>query len=113
MRGGTTIVALILCCTAAGGEGEAPQRWLWAWERPEDLRFVAGSGDGVALLLATVELRGDGASTRWRRNPAQIAPGTPLVAVVRLEQRGVAPRALSAIQERHVVEALATAARPA
>ncbi len=58
---------------------------LWAWERTEDLRFLKPGEAGVAFLARTVEVDRKGQKVRSRRNPLHVPPGTPLVAVVRLE----------------------------
>jgi hypothetical protein len=65
-----------------------PRVMLWAWERPEDLRFLAGRGDtGVAFLAATVTLADGAAETALRRQPLRVHPDTRLTAVVRVESR--------------------------
>ena len=58
---------------------------LWAWERPEDLRFIDTDRVGVAFLAATAILRGDTVVPRPRMQPLQVPPGTTLKAVVRVE----------------------------
>lgn len=62
---------------------------LWAWESPQDLRFL-NHGEGVAFLAG--ELQVDGDSTRWtpRRNVLRVNPRTPLMAVLRIESRQAA-----------------------
>ncbi len=68
---------------------------LWAWERPEDLRFVKPGVAGIAFLARTVWLDGESVSGRPRLQPLRFTPGTPLLAVVRLESagHGLPPRA--------------------
>jgi hypothetical protein len=58
---------------------------LWAWERTEDLRFLRPGEAGVAFLARTIELDRTGLKVRSRRNALHVSPGTPLVAVVRVE----------------------------
>ena len=74
---------------------EAPETrvWLWAWERPENLRFLEGRRDvGVAFLARTIVVAGDRVTVRPRRNPLFVHPRTPLTAVIRVESsRGIAP----------------------
>ncbi|MEO7178319.1 MAG: hypothetical protein ABIW83_05705 [Allosphingosinicella sp.] len=55
---------------------------LWAWERPEDLRF-AGASAQIAVQTGFVELAGNGLQARGRRFPlkAAAAPSTALVHV--------------------------------
>jgi hypothetical protein len=70
-----------------------PNQMLWAWERPEDIRFIDPRNTGVAFLAATIYLlpsratqAGDeGVLLRPRMQPLRVSPGTPLVAVVRIE----------------------------
>jgi len=59
---------------------------LWAWESPQDLRFL-NHGEGVAFLAGEFWVEGE--DTRWipRRNPLLVNPGTPLMAVLRIESR--------------------------
>ncbi|MFL6276968.1 MAG: DUF3142 domain-containing protein [Blastocatellia bacterium] len=64
---------------------DLPHVILWAWERPEDLRFINPQETGVAYLAATIRLRGDRTIIRPRLQPLRLAPGTRRVAVVRLE----------------------------
>lgn len=91
--------------------GDFPQIVLWAWERPEDLRFLAGRDAGVAFLAATVRLSGDAAQVVRRRQPLLVDPMTPLMAVVRVEtSRSVRPT-LSTAQRDAVVAASLSAAR--
>jgi hypothetical protein len=46
-----------------------PSVLLWAWERPEDLRFAPQLGVGVAALDRTVTLRGAAIRVEPRRQP--------------------------------------------
>lgn len=59
---------------------------LWAWERPEDLRFVDGRSEvEVAFLAATISL--DRRPRAYRRaQPLRVGPNTRLIAVVRIER---------------------------
>ncbi len=62
-----------------------PSLVLWAWERPEDLRFLDPRQTGVAFLAGTMWLGPEGMSYRRRMQPLQLARETRLVAVVRIE----------------------------
>lgn len=62
-----------------------PSLVLWAWERPEDLRFLDPRKAGVAFLAGTVRLGPKAMSYRPRMQPLQVARETKLVAVVRIE----------------------------
>jgi hypothetical protein len=75
---------------------ELPNLFFWAWERPEDLRFLDSKNAGVAFLAKTIYVRdpnedarnaGGSLFVRPRLQPLRVAPGTPLVAVVRIETR--------------------------
>ena len=75
---------------------ELPNLFLWAWERPEDLRFLESKNAGVAFLAKTIYVRapdedahnaGGSLLVRPRLQPLRVAPGTPLLAVVRIETR--------------------------
>jgi hypothetical protein len=79
---------------------------FWAWERPEDLRFLTPDQAGVAFLAKTIYLQppstnptGSSPSflVRPRLQPLRIAVGTPLIAVIRLEPPALAR--VSSLQE--------------
>ena len=63
----------------------APSVFLWAWERPEDLRFLDPSEAGVAFLAGTIVLGGDEVIVKPRFQPLRTAPGASLIPVVRIE----------------------------
>jgi hypothetical protein len=65
---------------------------LWAWERPEDLRFLSNP-IAVAFLDRTLVVRvaadrGVAVESLKRRQPLRVSSSTPLTAVVRMEGRG-------------------------
>jgi hypothetical protein len=62
-----------------------PPLMLWAWERPEDLRFLGSNHVGVAYLAATILLGPNGATFRPRLQPLRVSPDTKLMAVIRIE----------------------------
>lgn len=64
---------------------EMPKKIVWAWERPEDLRFLDAQSFGVAFLAQTLTLQADDVSFRPRRQPLALAPGTYVIAVTRIE----------------------------
>lgn len=64
---------------------EMPDKILWAWERPEDLRFLDADKFGVAFLAQTLRLKNDEVIFQPRRQSLQIAPNTYLIAVTRIE----------------------------
>lgn len=58
---------------------------LWAWERPEDLRFIDPATTGVAFLAQTLTLENDEVRFAPRRQPLEVPDGTYLIAVTRIE----------------------------
>jgi len=81
---------------------------LWAWERPEDLRFIVPSDTGVAFLAATIFLQDDQCTYTPRRQPLRIPPDTRVMAVVRIESHGkvdvaqIVDEALIAIADKRI-----------
>jgi hypothetical protein len=98
-----TLLLLGSSLFGASSLSEFPRIVLWAWERPEDLRFLAGQNVGVAFLAATVRLSGGATQILRRRQPLLVDPATPLMAVVRVETTRGAKAALSAEQLDAVV----------
>lgn len=85
----------------SGRLGKLPPVTFWAWERPEDLRFLLSNQAGVAFLVKTIYLQSHSPDSsesspsfvvRPRLQPLRISPGTPLTAVVRLESSHGLPR---------------------
>lgn len=74
-----------------------PNLFFWAWERPEDLRFLESRDVGVAFLAKTIYVpvqgenlpqdAGSSIFVRPRLQPLRVASKTPLIAVVRIETR--------------------------
>jgi hypothetical protein len=65
-----------------------PRLMLWAWESPQDLRFVKSGGAGIAFLARTVWLDEKHVRSRPRLQPLRFSPGAALMAVVRFEPAG-------------------------
>ena len=91
-RGSLAILCgLALCATAAhGGVRESrmaslPDTILWAWEHPEDLRFLDPRHVGVAYLALTLRLDQATIERQPRQQPLRLPPGTKRLAVVRIE----------------------------
>jgi hypothetical protein len=103
--------SLSLSSDSSSALARFPRVVLWAWERPEDLRFLAGREAGVAFLASTVRLSGDAAQVLPRRQPLRVDSSTPLMAVVRVESRRTERPVLSPRQSEAVVEAALAAAR--
>jgi hypothetical protein len=84
--------------------GSLPPVMLWAWERPEDLSFVDPQTTGVAYLAKTITLHDDKVVVRPRLQPLQLAQGTRLVAVVRIESDRREVPSLSASQVKQAAK---------
>jgi hypothetical protein len=81
-----------------------PRTVVWAWERPEKLDFIDPREVGVAFLARTIYIRGGVVSVRPRLQPLVVAPGTAIMAVVRIESQGT-PSASRAEVEHAILEA--------
>jgi hypothetical protein len=85
-----------------------PNVTFWAWERPEDLRFLLPDQAGVAFLAKIISLETSPTNSsadsspafavRPRLQPLRITPGTQLIAVVRVEIPS-APHTSSSFQQ--------------
>lgn len=64
---------------------QMPDKIVWAWERPEDLRSLDPQHFGVACLAQTIYLQSDQVEVRKRRVQLETAPGTYMIAVTRIE----------------------------
>lgn len=64
---------------------EMPPVILWAWERPEDLRFLDTKKFGVAFLAQTLVLQNDEVNFRPRRQPLELPENIYVIAVTRIE----------------------------
>lgn len=84
---------------------ETPLKILWAWERPEDLRFLDTNKYGAAFLAQTLILENDDVIFRPRRQPLEVLPNTYLIAVTRIEtsKRSSSRPALSDSQNEKTV----------
>lgn len=88
-----------------------PARLLWAWERPEDLRWLPADV-GVAYVASTVLLRGGDALVHPRSAPLLLAAGVATVPVLHVDASWRMPPALSERQLGRIVqEALRLAQR--
>lgn len=92
------ILTILAACTTKNQvnptlSNTMPTKILWAWERPEDLRFVDTKQYGVAFLAQTLTLETDNVLPKPRRQPLETAPGTYIIAVTRIEtKKGSAER---------------------
>jgi hypothetical protein len=76
-----------------------PRLVLWAWESPQDLRFIKPGSAVLAFLDRTVWLDGRSAHAVPRLQPLRYTPGTDLIAVVRFEATGGLPQPRLAVDE--------------
>lgn len=74
-----------------------PKIILWAWERPEELRFIDPREVGVAFLARTIFLKGETIIVRPRLQPLSVPDQTALMAVVRIESDRFDPRVPEAL----------------
>ena len=81
---------MLIGLTAATRMDPLPAPVLWAWERPEDLRF-AGPEVTIAVLAGTVWLSARGVSVRPRLQPAVVLASQRVVGVVHVEIDRVSP----------------------
>jgi hypothetical protein len=89
-----------ICCFGCRQKREAktvnrdkmPPKILWAWERPEDLRFLDPEEFGVAFLAQTLTLKGPDVVRVQRRQPLEVNPEVYLIAVTRIETAKTAER---------------------
>ncbi|WP_296596957.1 hypothetical protein [Phenylobacterium sp.] len=76
------LLALGLACAA--GRAAAQPLTLWAWERPEDLRFAPADAD-IAVQTGFIELSGERLIVRGRRHPLAAPADRVTTAVVHVQ----------------------------
>jgi hypothetical protein len=101
---GLATIALLLPRDTPRRGAARPLVWLWAWERYDDLRFLDPGKAGVAYLATTVRVDSAGVTWSGRAQSLQLAPGTPLLPVVRIESS-------IPIEDRDLAHRLADVAR--
>jgi hypothetical protein len=89
-----------------------PRELLWAWERPEDLRWLPAH-IGVAYVAATILLRGEETLVHPRATPLRLTAGTPVVPVLHVDMSWRSPPALNAAQSARIATELLRVARRA
>ena len=87
-----------------------PAAMLWAWERPEDLRWLPPNV-GVAYVASTILLRGEDALVHPRAWPLLLARGTATVPVLHVDASWRTPPALSERQTARITQELLRLAR--
>ena len=87
-----------------------PKQILWAWQRPEDLRFLT-TNTGVAYIATNITLENNLASIQPRTYPLFVNINTPTVPVVHVDASWRSPPTLNANQQQFIVNALLDAAK--
>ncbi|WP_426745520.1 hypothetical protein VZQ01_31925 [Myxococcus faecalis] len=106
------LLGLAVSCPLQPAPPLAPRVVLWAWERPEDLSFLANPSVEVSVLLATLELRASRWRTHSRQQPIRLPAGKRPRGTIRLEMRDGASLAhYSPAQLRGVAQRLVDLAR--
>lgn len=84
-----------------------PPKIVWAWERPEDLRFLDPQKFGVAFLAQTLTLQTDEVVFRPRRQPLDLPENVYLIAVTRIEtQKEASKRPTFSAEQRRKLAGL-------
>ena len=92
LAGALLLIAASLDDASVRWRDGMPSIVLWAWERPEDLRFIDPDHVGVAWLDRTVSLTGAAIDVRLRRQPLRVPAKARVAAVVRIEADTAAGR---------------------
>lgn len=111
---GLLVLLACLSCGPARAEG-LPRSWvLWAWDRPEDLRFLKGRRDvAVAYFAADIELHEQHIVARRRGAHLRLAQDTPRFPLVHVRNaRGRRPKG-GPDQVAQLAEAIVSARRDA
>lgn len=85
---------------------QLPRVILWAWERPEDLRFINTREVGIAVLAQSIRLVGSETQIRLRQQPMTSAKDATVIAVTRLEADRDNRPALSDEQRDKIIAAI-------
>jgi|HubBroStandDraft_6_1064221.scaffolds.fasta_scaffold142234_2 hypothetical protein len=81
-----------------------PATVLWAWEVPEDFRFLENSDIGVAFLATSLLLREDKVLVRRRMQPMRMPAGINVLPVIRIQTDVTRRPLLSDAQRRRTAE---------
>jgi hypothetical protein len=85
------VIAILFLCACRKStiepslDDNMPKKIVWAWERPEDLKFLDPAQFGVAFLAQSVLLEKERVIPKPRRQSLDVLPGTYLIAVTRIE----------------------------
>lgn len=83
-----------------------PHTMLWAWERPENLKFINPKKEGVAFFLRRFRLTGDDLIVIPRSQILRLAPETKTIAVARIDISAQSPPSLSTQQREKLAKQL-------
>lgn len=103
-------ITLIFCSCGVNSNNQikpnndAPKIILWAWERPEDLRFLDAKKFGAAFVAQTLFLRDTEVVFRPRRQPLEINSDLYLIAVTRIETDRTRRPSLDTAQKKEILE---------
>jgi hypothetical protein len=79
------------CGLFVDNRGHSRKTTLWAWDCPEDLRFLKGTGTEVAFYAGTLFLEKDGTRFIPRMKPLLVDHATKTYPVFRIESRVDSP----------------------
>jgi hypothetical protein len=82
---GIVLLAIVRTGASPRPRRDPPELVLWAWERPEDLRFADPARYSIAYLAGTLDLRGEDLRVRPRFQPLFAPADARLLPVVRIE----------------------------
>jgi len=105
------IAATMVTATACHAPSPPPKLIVWAWERPEDLRFLPADTE-IAALTGSVELSVDRVIAHGRRFPLLIGRAPVTTAVVHIEIDGRPLHWTPALADAAVAAVLAYGLRP-
>ncbi len=80
-----------------------PDIVLWAWERPEDMRFIDSHKVAIAFLATSIELSKDGVNVHPRSQPLLIPRDALLIAVTRISTSVLKTPLLSEHQRKKII----------
>ena len=103
-----TIAAICIFAFRSTGKddrklSEVPNTVIWAWERPENLKFIDPRKIGVAYLAKTISLSAHSVITRPRLQSIELPANTKVIAVVRIESDRLEKPALTDSQLNELV----------
>jgi hypothetical protein len=103
------LIALTLRTSAPAGAHPAlaglPAKLVWAWERPEDLRWLPHDV-GVAYVASSIYLRGEEALVHPRSAPLLVKESTAQIPVLHVDASWRTPPTLSEQQTQRIAQEL-------